>query len=554
MRRGTIFHSSRLEDRFGESSNVLSSNLKDAKTDMILKEAVIPPDVLKMIDLDTVKQYSILPLHFDPTSKILQVVADSVDVAKVLPQLERKAGVSIDFLFTDKMNLREGINHHYQISIEHCAVNQVPLNFVSTSVEEEPEEQEEDTQSMTGPSAEFVDTLFRHAIERRASDIHMDPYANGNIRIRFRIDGVLIDVSDQFIPLTKKNAKAITNRIKILSELDIGKAKEIQDGSLKIQVDSETENHRKVDFRLNFLPTDIGAQKPVLRVLDTNKTALNLEDLGFWPEEIQMLMRLSRRSHGMILIAGPTGSGKTTTLYSLMHTYDSESLNICTVENPVEYHVDGFTQVSVKENMDFAVVLKAFLRQDPDVILVGETRDKETARTAIEAAQTGHLLYTTLHTNDAVSTVNRMLTLGVAPSMLYSEMLAIVAQRLVRKICPYCSEDYTPSDELWNCLNSEEQNYLSQGHMKKGRGCPRCYNLGYYDRMVVPEILTFDNHTRSRFIQNADPIDNTLWLQKHKKFVTMWDRGLSLVKQGITTLDEVIRVFYDGENKLRSED
>lgn len=401
-----------------------------------------------------------------------------------------------------------------------------------------------------------VNRVLAKALMEGCSDIHVEPQEN-SLRVRFRRDGVL----QEQVRFPKHIIPAITSRFKILANLDIAERRSPQDGRIRVKFES-----RKVDFRVSSLPSRYG-EKIVLRILDNTATQLGLDQLITDLETLEIVRQMAERPFGLILVTGPTGSGKSTTLYSMLAERNDPGINISTVEDPIEYALDGITQVQVirEKGMDFASVLRAFLRQDPDVILVGETRDKETAKTAIEAALTGHLVLTTLHTNDAAGAIARLDEMGVEPFMVSGSLIGIVAQRLMRRVCSECRVAYTPSSgELarFGLVVSQESNYTfyKANHLtpeeveqatENGTLCGKCQGAGYKGRVGVYEVMRI-SETLQELISQGAPVERIKEVAVEEGMVTLLSYSLSLVRQGITSFDEVERVTLT-DSGLESE-
>jgi type IV pilus assembly protein PilB len=381
------------------------------------------------------------------------------------------------------------------------------------------------------PVVKLVNLILAEAIKKGASDIHTEPYEK-TFRVRFRIDGVLYEVMTP--PLSLKNA--IISRLKIMAELDISERRLPQDGRMKIKYKG-----REVDFRVSTLPTLFG-EKVVMRLLDKSNLKLDMSKLGFAPKALADFEAAIRAPYGMILVTGPTGSGKTTTLYSALDRLNQPEANIMTAEDPVEFNVKGINQVQIRENigLNFATALRSFLRQDPDVIMVGEIRDFETAEIAVKAALTGHLVLSTLHTNDAPSAITRLLNMGIEPFLVASSVILILAQRLLRRICVHCKAYLVvPTDALVDVgLTPEEVASIT---CYKGNGCDLCSGTGYKGRIAIYEVMTLSPDLRDLVLRGGSALE----LQRgaiQNGMRTLRMSGLEKLKEGITTIEEVIRV------------
>ncbi|MFQ5827714.1 MAG: type IV-A pilus assembly ATPase PilB [Candidatus Methylomirabilia bacterium] len=381
------------------------------------------------------------------------------------------------------------------------------------------------------PVVKLVNMILVDAIHRGVSDIHLEPYEKV-FRVRFRIDGVL----HEMMTPPKRLEPAMVSRIKIMSNLDIAERRLPQDGRIKLRY-----ARREIDFRVSTLPTIFG-EKVVMRLLDKEALKLDLTELGFDPWALEQFTKAVHSAYGMILITGPTGSGKTTTLYSAIHTVNSPDINIMTAEDPVEYNLKGVNQVQVNEEIGrtFAAALRSFLRQDPDVILVGETRDLETAQISIRAALTGHLVFTTLHTNDSPSAVARLLDMGIAPFLLSSSLLLIVAQRLGRKVCNECKEPYEADEESLVAYGHQSQG-LGRCTFYRGKGCQVCNFTGMKGRIAFYEVMPVTQEIRDLILKSA-PTAEIGEAARRQGMKTLREAGLTKVLDGITTMEEVLRV------------
>jgi type IV pilus assembly protein PilB len=374
-----------------------------------------------------------------------------------------------------------------------------------------------------------VNFLIFDAIKQGASDIHIEPKEK-TLKVRYRIDGILFEAMN---PPHNMHA-AIVSRMKIMANLDISERRLPQDGRIRTIV-----HGRKVDLRMSTLPTGFG-EKVVVRILDNRSINVPLEDLGFSENSMTIWKSQIDQPHGILLVTGPTGSGKTTTLYSSLRCMDGNQLNISTVEDPIEYNLPAANQVQVHEKigMTFSAALRSLLRQDPDVVMLGEIRDAETARIAVQAALTGHLVLSTLHTNDAPASITRLINIGVEPYLISAAVNAILAQRLVRKICVQCREEYTPTDEMQEFLTL--QGFTSE-KVYRGKGCDRCRKTGYAGRLGIYEMLVMDDHLRDMVTRNPD-VNQLRKLCRERGLVSLREDGFEKVMKGQTTVDEILRV------------
>jgi len=402
------------------------------------------------------------------------------------------------------------------------------------SVEAYSEQEDNGTGEIEEPIVKLVNGILINAIKGGASDVHIEPYER-SLRVRYRVDGVLFNAMN--LPLKIKNP--ITSRLKIMARLDIAERRLPQDGRIKLRLGKKKE----IDFRVSVLPCLFG-EKTVLRILDKANLQVDLTKLGFEEESLKKFMDSLEKPYGMILVTGPTGSGKTTTLYSALNYLNKPGINIMTAEDPVEYNFAGMNQVQVKEEigLTFAATLRAFLRQSPDIILVGEIRDFETAEIAVKAALTGHLVLSTLHTNDAPSSISRLLNMGIEPFLVSASLVLIAAQRLARKICQECrEEEKIPQTALVQLGFSEEE--ASTAKCYKGRGCPVCNNSGYKGRIALYEVMPVGSEIKEMILEgaSADELKKTAIRYGMK---TLRMSGLTKVNEGVTSIEEVMRVTF----------
>ncbi|MFN7065544.1 MAG: GspE/PulE family protein [Aquificaceae bacterium] len=384
----------------------------------------------------------------------------------------------------------------------------------------------------TSPAVSFVNQALIKAVNVGASDIHIEPYENHAL-VRIRLDGIL----HEYAPIPTSLQEQIVSRIKVLANLNVAEKRVPQDGKMAVKV-----GRRHLDIRVSVVPTVFG-ERVVLRLLEKGGRLLHLEDLGLWEEDLRVLRRLSQKPYGMVVATGPTGSGKSTTLYAMILEIKSPRRNILTIEDPPEYQIDGVSQIQVnpKTGLTFAVGLRAILRQDPDVIMVGEIRDSETAQIAVQSALTGHLVLSTLHTNDAPSSIARLFDLGVEPFLIAGALEGVIAQRLVRKICNSCRESYQPSredlEELGLSVSFPTLFY-------RGRGCEDCMGTGYKGRTGIYEVLELSEDLKKFILRTQDPVEIRNYARS-KGFRTMLEDGIRKVVAGITTPEEVLRAVKE---------
>ncbi|MCD6319124.1 MAG: type II secretion system ATPase GspE [Candidatus Desulfofervidaceae bacterium] len=482
--------------------------------------------LLKRIPLRFAKTNHILPLRQE-NSKLITAVAGDQGVLALL-ELAKTLSLTPEPIKVAETELMEAINKCYgQLgSAEEVMSHISGEDFSAIATEfESPRDILELTEE--APIIRLLNALLLQAVKERASDIHIEPYEK-ELVVRMRIDGILHRV----LTPPKIVQEALISRIKIMANLDIAEKRLPQDGRLRILIAG-----RDIDIRVSIVPTSFG-ERVVLRLLDRKQGVLGLWEIGLEKEDEKMLEELLLRPNGIILVTGPTGSGKTTTLYAALNRVHSESKNIITIEDPVEYQLKGVGQIQVnpKIGLSFASGLRSILRQDPDVIMVGEIRDRETAEIAIQASLTGHLVLSTLHTNDASSAITRLIEMGIEPFLVASSLIGIIAQRLVRVICPYCKEEYFPSEAEKAYFTNSEPRCLY-----RGKGCEKCKHTSYLGRTGVFEILVVDKDLRTMITERSD--SQSIKQQAIiKGMKTLRMDGLNKVLKGITTLEEVLRV------------
>lgn len=399
------------------------------------------------------------------------------------------------------------------------------------NIEDIEEEEQEDNTADNSPIAKMLNSLLEQAIRSRASDIHIEPYEK-RARVRFRVDGSLKEISS----LDLRIIPALNTRVKILGGMNIAERRRPQDGRANFKLDGA-----EYDLRISSMPTAFG-EKTVMRITDKTGFVKSIDNLGFFKEDKNAYDEILKNPNGIILVTGPTGSGKSTTLYATLREFNKEDVNLLTVEDPVEATIPGVNQVQVnhKAGVDFANVLRSFLRQDPDIIMVGEIRDTETAEISIQAALTGHLVLSTLHTNDSASAVGRLIDMGIEPFLISTTLKGIVAQRLVKRLCPKCKQEYEPSDKEYECLDLFDK---SDVHFYKPIGCNACNNTGYSGRIGVYEVLPITPNIRQLITQKATA-DEIKFVAMREGMSTIWRSCSKLVANGTTTVDELIRIAY----------
>jgi len=508
---------------------------------MRLQALDLDPDfVTRMLPQKFADRFLVLPVSEDDGR--LRVAVYDPSQEEVLEDVSRVTGKELDVVVAPKSDILKIILefHGFRGSIKAAAEKHVKyfkeLSDLERLVEVKSLEEISHTDRNIRTAA---DAMFRRAISLRASDIHVEPKRDKSV-IRMRIDGVLHDIDWIPGPLHQ----AFTSRIKGMASLDIAEKRRPQDGRIKLNT-----HKREVEVRVSTIPTAFG-EKTVCRIQDPDLLFMDLEELGFTPYDLTLFQGLISRPYGIILVTGPTGSGKTTTLYSAMKLLAGPDKNITTIEDPVEMVFERFNQISVNpglsmlhnpaERLTFGPILRHVMRQDPDIIMIGEIRDEETASLAVQSALTGHLVFSTLHTNDALTAVSRMLDLDVPSYLLASTVAGLIAQRLLRKICPYCVTDYSITIKE---LNQRGFNFEGPEKvlLKRGRGCHQCRDTGYFKRESVYELVVIDDDMSKLIVENPDMMA-LKEMAKKKKFSSLWENAIRKMLTGVTTLDEVLRV------------
>ncbi|MBW8015222.1 MAG: type II/IV secretion system protein [Planctomycetes bacterium] len=493
----------------------------DLTSDMIDQMAV------RLIPFDMARQHNLIPVRIEKDT--LFVAMSSPMNLSVRDAIAMKTGYKVVPLAATVEAIKHAAAFHFNVeSVTKQDI--VAMRLKDSAGEDIKIKKVHSAKTADAPIVRLVDSIITGAIDSRSSDIHIEPH-EPEMRVRYRVDGILIDA----LSIPSSAHQEVISHIKILSEIDISERRVPQDGHICFE-----HNGKEYDLRVSTLPAT-GGEKIVLRILDTTSGLVGMEQIAGSDESYKRLSSLISNPYGMVLLTGPTGSGKTTTLYSMIQALNTVDRNIVTIEDPVEYRLNGITQIQVKPTigMTFASGLKSILRQDPDVILVGEIRDFETAEIAVSAALTGHLVLSTLHTNDAVGTISRLVSLGIPAFHVASSLLGAVAQRLVRKICPNCKSSYTPSEEeLENFTPQERQSGIT---LYKSDGCSKCRDLGYMGRQGVYEILNVTPEIRSLIVKGASD-DQILATAMQQGMNTLRLEGLRQAFNGITSLDELLRV------------
>ena len=518
------------EDMISEEAllEVLSQQL--GYTHVWLRKGLIDPKIVRIIPKDKAKLYRIIPM-FRVNSDLFIATADPQAVF-VFDELSKITKCNIIPLLSRSSDILQAIDTYYDEDIQFDdfleELNENELQLVSYSYDQA--FQELGDMADGSPIINLVNLIILKAIKDRASDIHIEP-DRGKFRVRYRIDGILYEV------MTPKPEvyPAVISRLKIMAKLDITERRMPQDGRIQVYLEG-----RSVDLRFSSLPGII-SEKVVLRVLDKKGAVLDLGMLGFNEQTLMGFRNMLHKPFGLILVTGPTGSGKSTTLYSGINFLNSIEKNIVTIEDPVEYQLDIINQNEVNENigLSFAKILKHVLRQDPDIVMVGEIREKETAEIAIRASLTGHLVLSTLHTNDSASAISRLLDMGIPPYLIASSLVGVIAQRLVRTVCSECKTSYYPSNTLLEQLGWEDEKGI---RLVKGKGCPTCYDSGYKGRIGIFEFMEVDSDLKSLILEN--PSVEQIRAFNENKFSSLQMEGHKKVKAGLTSVTEISRSVY----------
>ncbi len=505
-----------------------------------LSEKEIDSNVVRMVSTDIAKKHNLIPVDFRGNTLYVAMIKPS-DLA-VINEVKLVTGCDVQPMVTTEKEIRQAIDKYLkveEVSKQSLIDMRIEELRDAEKVEEKKEREEKRGKETLEeiPSVKLVNDILIGTIERRASDIHFEPQ-DPEMIVRYRIDGIMYDIMS--IPMHVRNA--VISRLKIMAKLNITETRRPQDGHITFRKDNKT-----YDFRMSTLLT-VNGEKVVLRFLDKETMLIGLGRLGFTLHDEEIFKSLIKRPFGMILVTGPTGSGKTTTLYAVLNQLEIKKVNIITIENPVEYKLSGINQIQIDPDIGitFASGLRTILRQDPDVILVGEIRDKETAEIAIHAALTGHLVFSTLHTNDAVSAINRLIDMGIEPFMIASTVIGCIAQRLCRKICPECKTEYEATERDIGIMG-EVASAKQEGKvmLKKGKGCDFCFYTGYKGREAIFEILKVTDAIKNLIISRAtaERIEATA---KEEGMRTIREDGIRKILEGVSTLEEVRRIVNIG--------
>ena len=497
-----------------------------------LEEYEIDADILKLVAKEQCERHKVLPVSRAGSSLVV-AMADPTNL-NAIDDLKFLTGFNVEPVIASEAAILAAIERYYNVGPSY---EEVMAGFDENEIEvkgddEELNLMELEKQSEDAPVVKLVNMMLLNAIKKGASDIHVEPYEK-KLRVRYRVDGVLIE--EMTPPLKWKNA--ISSRLKIMSQLDIAERRLPQDGRIKLKLGKG----REMDFRVSVLPT-LWGEKIVLRLLDKSNLQLDMTKLGFDIKPLEDFKWAINQPWGMILVTGPTGSGKTTTLYSALSELNKVAHNISTAEDPVEYNLHGINQVQMNDGigLNFAASLRSFLRQDPDIIMVGEIRDFETAEIAVKAALTGHLVLSTLHTNDAPATIFRLLNMGVEPFLITASVNLVLAQRLARKICADCKAPHTVEAKALKDIGFTEEQ-IAKGGLMKGAGCRTCNNTGYKGRVALYEVMRFNETLKEMVLGGSSAAELKLGAIKNG-MLTLRMSGITKVLDGVTTTEEILRV------------
>lgn len=503
-----------------------------------LQESEVDQDALRFLSEEFIRSRGVFPIKKE--GDLVYVAMTDPTNLSIVDEIKLITKLQVVPLLTTKAEILEAISKYLVKGRIERAVEE--LGAEGLRIQEELKEilipESEKVEAEDAPIVRLVDSILNNAIYARASDIHLEPQES-NVRVRYRVDGLLSDV----LNFPRAIHRAVVSRIKIISNMNIAESHRPQDGHLAMQV-----ANRYVDVRISTIEGTHG-EKVVMRILDKNTALIGLKELGMSPGELTLFEEFLSKPYGIILVTGPTGCGKTTTLYAALSYLNVPTKNIVTIEDPVEYKIADITQIQVnpKAGVTFSTGLRTIVRQDPDIILVGEIRDTETAKIAVEAALTGHLIFSTLHTNDASGAIVRLTEMGIEPFLISSSVIGIIAQRLVRTICPECRETYKPTPEILQKLNlSNSGNDISKISFSRGRGCKSCGNTGYRGRKGIFEAMRVSQKIR-RLVLERDSSDIIKQTAISEGMHTMQEDGIKKVLNGTSTPEEVLRVIYTAE-------
>ncbi len=498
-----------------------------------LDDITVDPTIVVLIPEEMARRHQLIAIDKDE-KKLIIAMANPLDVF-AHDELKIRLGYDVDSVLSYGADIDKALDEVFGVTDEwDQVIGKIETMQVTVLKEEEKEEADISaiTESEEAPVIALVNLVILRAVKEKSSDIHIEPFGADTLKVRYRIDGILHDV----MSLPRNLQPAVVSRIKIMSDLDIAERRLPQDGRIQVNVGG-----RNINIRVSILPAVTG-ESAVLRILDPSSILLELDSLGFCTDILPDYLSLIKKPNGIILVTGPTGSGKSTTLYTTLNLLNSNEKKIMTIEDPVEYRLKGISQVQAKPKigLTFAAGLRSFLRQDPDIMLVGEIRDKETAEIAVQAALTGHIVLSTLHTNDAPSSVMRLIDMGIEPFLISSSVIGIVAQRLVRKICPKCKKGIKITPDIEKILDEYEIS-SNEITLYKGEGCPYCKDTGYKGRIAIFELMVITENIRDLIGKNVTT-GKLRAAAISEGMCQLREDGIKKVCEGLTTIDEVLRV------------
>ncbi len=491
-----------------------------------LNKNSIDPQIPQLIPEDLARKYSLIPIKKEG-NRLVVAMLDPLNIFAI-DDIQLITGLNVQPVFTTKQELLHALEQYYEVESAEKALEEFQQTYQSDINDLDEEILREINQA---PVVKLLNSLLKQAISLRASDIHIEPF-DEMIRVRMRVDGELQEVME----LSKAVHSAVITRIKIMGRMNIAEKRIPQDGRVEIKAQG-----KEIDLRLSILPTVYG-EKVVMRLLDRSSFLLTKTQLGFTEKNLIKFNHILQNPNGIVLVTGPTGSGKSTTLYASLHELNQINKNIITVEDPVEYQLDGINQVQVntKAGLTFSNSLRSILRQDPDIIMIGEIRDTETAQIAVRAAITGHLVLSTLHTNDTASTIIRLMDMGIEPYLVSSSVVGIVAQRLVKRICVHCKTEWTPESKDLYLLGLDDSKKIT---LARGRGCALCNRTGYHGRIAIHEVLEVTKEIRT-LIDHRSTLEEIRTKATEQGMTTLHQNCRELVLQGVTTIEELTRVTW----------
>lgn len=492
-----------------------------------LDDLTIDKEIIRLIPEDMAREYQVIPL-FKIGDQLTIATADPLNV-EIIDIITKQTGMDLDLVLATESDIQYAVDVYYGKSKKIEGLSEENIEYEVEDIEKKREAAREEEITGNTQVIEAVNTMLLQAIDMGVSDIHFEPREK-DVRIRFRLDGTLFEN----YTLPKAFQASVASRLKIMCNMDIAETRKPQDGRIRFKKDN-----KRVSLRVSTYPTYFG-EKIVMRVLDKEKNQVELSNLGFTQDVLQKWQELIHLPNGIILVTGPTGSGKTTTLYSTLTTLNTVSKNIITVEDPIEYELDNINQgqVNPKIGVTFSSALRTILRQDPDIMMIGELRDQETVELAIRSALTGHLVLSTLHTNDAPSAITRMIDMGVEPYLISSTLRAVLAQRLIRKLCPHCKERFTPPLKVLEKFNLDPTKTYT---FYKPVGCIQCRNTGYLGRLGLFELLTNDEKMSEMIVSGAT-LNQLRKYAISQGMVQLMYQGIQLAKEGIVSIEEVLEI------------